>query len=150
MPANRMGNEADTCRTLITPKLQAVGWESEPHSIAEQRNFTDGRIVVHRTKAACRPTKRAVRFFNQWGTAEEWIEARTNAARLTRLYWHDFVASPAYSQADLLELILRRTGQTFWVAALNGHRELGRLAFPDGLDPWKVNKERREHAMRWK
>jgi len=54
-----MGTEADTCRTLITPKLQAAGWENEPHSIAEQRTFTDGRIVVHGNKATRRPGKRA-------------------------------------------------------------------------------------------
>ena len=41
-----MTTEADTCRTLITPKLQAAGWDSDPHSIAEQRFFTDGRIIV--------------------------------------------------------------------------------------------------------
>ena len=28
------------------PKLQAAGWDDEPRSIAEQRTFTDGRIVV--------------------------------------------------------------------------------------------------------
>jgi type I restriction enzyme, R subunit len=37
--------EADTCRKLVVPKLQAAGWDSEPHSIAEQRTITDGRIV---------------------------------------------------------------------------------------------------------
>lgn len=52
-------NEADTCRTLITPKLQAAGWDNDPHSIAEQRSFTDGRIVVHGNKAARRKGKRA-------------------------------------------------------------------------------------------
>lgn len=40
-----MPNEADTCRKLVVPKLQAAGWDSEPHSIAEQRTITDGRIV---------------------------------------------------------------------------------------------------------
>src|SRR5882757_3541901 len=54
-----MATEADTCRTLITPKLQAAGWDSEPHSIAEQRTFTDGRIVVHGNKATRRKGKRA-------------------------------------------------------------------------------------------
>jgi hypothetical protein len=54
-----MPTEADTCRTLITPKLQAAGWESDPHSIAEQRFFTDGRIVVHGNKATRRKGKRA-------------------------------------------------------------------------------------------
>jgi type I restriction enzyme R subunit len=38
-------NEADTCRKLVTPKLQAAGWDSEPHSIGEQRTITDGRII---------------------------------------------------------------------------------------------------------
>lgn len=38
-------NEADTCRKQVLPRLQAAGWEIEPHSIAEQRTITDGRIV---------------------------------------------------------------------------------------------------------
>src|SRR2546422_4600671 len=38
-------NEADTCRKFIVPRLQASGWDDEPHSIAEQRTITDGRIV---------------------------------------------------------------------------------------------------------
>jgi len=29
--------EADTCRLYVVPKLQAAGWDAEPHSIAEQR-----------------------------------------------------------------------------------------------------------------
>src|SRR5947209_4548542 len=37
--------EADTCRKFVVPKLQAAGWDNEPHSIAEQRTITDGRIV---------------------------------------------------------------------------------------------------------
>src|ERR1700681_1917229 len=43
--------EADTCRQYVVPKLQAAGWDSEPRSIAEQRSFTNGRIVVAGTKA---------------------------------------------------------------------------------------------------
>jgi type I restriction enzyme R subunit len=54
-----MLTEADTCRTLITPKLQAVGWEADPHSIAEQRFFTDGRIIVRGDRAERRKGKRA-------------------------------------------------------------------------------------------
>ena len=38
-------NETDTCRKFGLPKLQAAGWDNEPHSIAEQRTITDGRIV---------------------------------------------------------------------------------------------------------
>lgn len=40
-----MNTEADTCRKFVVPKLQAAGWDNEPHSIAEQRTITDGRVV---------------------------------------------------------------------------------------------------------
>jgi hypothetical protein len=52
-------NEADTCRTYVVPKLQAAGWEDEPHSIAEQRYFTDGRIVVRGNSALRKKGKKA-------------------------------------------------------------------------------------------
>jgi len=42
---DRSNTEADTCRKFVVPKLQAVGWEQEPHSIAEQRTITDGRVI---------------------------------------------------------------------------------------------------------
>ena len=38
-------NEADTCRKLVVPRLQAAGWDTPPHAINEQRTFTDGRVV---------------------------------------------------------------------------------------------------------
>ncbi|CAA6819883.1 MAG: Type I restriction-modification system, restriction subunit R (EC [uncultured Thiotrichaceae bacterium] len=37
-------NEADTCRIFVTPKLRSAGWEKLPHSITEQKYFTDGRV----------------------------------------------------------------------------------------------------------
>jgi type I restriction enzyme, R subunit len=40
-------NEADTCRTFVVPKLQEVGWEDAPCSIAEQRYFTNPRGSIH-------------------------------------------------------------------------------------------------------
>ena len=52
-------NEADTCRKYVVPRLQAAGWDSEPHSITEQRTFTDGRIVVAGTRARRLKQKRA-------------------------------------------------------------------------------------------
>jgi type I site-specific restriction endonuclease len=51
--------EADTCRTMITSKPQAAGWDTEPHSIAGQRMFTDGRVAVHGSRGRRRPGKRA-------------------------------------------------------------------------------------------
>ena len=38
-----------------------------------------------------RPAKRVVRFYNQRGTAEQWIKEGKNAVRWTRLSCHDFV-----------------------------------------------------------
>lgn len=40
-----MNTEADTCRKYVVPRLLALGWDSEPHSIAEQRTVTDGRVI---------------------------------------------------------------------------------------------------------
>ncbi len=51
--------EADTCRKFVVPLLQKAGWDNEPHSIAEQRFFTAGRIVSHGPTARRRPGKRA-------------------------------------------------------------------------------------------
>jgi len=51
-------NEADTCRKYVVPKLQEAGWENEPHSITEQRSFTDGRIIVVGSKARRQSQKR--------------------------------------------------------------------------------------------
>src|SRR3569833_915125 len=38
-----MSTEADTCRTLVLPKLYAVGWFDD--QLAEQRTYTKGRII---------------------------------------------------------------------------------------------------------
>jgi type I restriction enzyme R subunit len=40
-----MRTEADTCRQLVVPKLQAAGWDDVPYAINEQRTFTDGRVL---------------------------------------------------------------------------------------------------------
>ena len=53
--------KADTCRILITSKLQSAGWDSDPHSITEQRIFADGRIVVHGITSAS-SASRAIAF----------------------------------------------------------------------------------------
>jgi type I restriction enzyme R subunit len=53
-----MPTEADTCRQWVVPKLQAAGWDDEPHAIAEQRTITDGRIVPVGQGFTRRPPKR--------------------------------------------------------------------------------------------
>jgi type I restriction enzyme R subunit len=54
-----MANEADTCRRFVVPKLQAAGWDTDPHRVNEQVTFTDGRIVLSGTQGRRRPGKRA-------------------------------------------------------------------------------------------
>jgi type I restriction enzyme R subunit len=39
-------NEADTCQTLVRPRLEAAGWDGDKHFYSEQTPFTDGRIIV--------------------------------------------------------------------------------------------------------
>jgi type I restriction enzyme R subunit len=53
-----MSNEADTCRKQVVPKLQAAGWDTAPHTIAEQRSVTDGRIVPVGKGFVRKPPKR--------------------------------------------------------------------------------------------
>jgi type I restriction enzyme R subunit len=51
-------SEADTCRKFVVPKLVAAGWDSDPHSVAEQRTITDGRIVPVGKGFVRKPPKR--------------------------------------------------------------------------------------------
>src|SRR5271166_3843445 len=53
-----MPTEADTCRKFVVPKLQEAGWDNEPHSIAEQRTITDGRIIPVGKGFVRKPPKR--------------------------------------------------------------------------------------------
>jgi type I restriction enzyme, R subunit len=51
--------EADTCRKFVVPRLLAAGWDTDPHSIAEQRSITDGRIIPVGKGFVRKPPKRA-------------------------------------------------------------------------------------------
>jgi type I site-specific restriction endonuclease len=53
-----IATEADTCRKFVVPKLTAAGWDNDPHSIAEQRTITDGRIVPVGKGFVRKPPKR--------------------------------------------------------------------------------------------
>jgi len=43
---------------FVVPKLQALGWDDEPHSIAEQRTITDGPIIPAGKGFVHKPPKR--------------------------------------------------------------------------------------------
>lgn len=51
--------EAETCRKMVRPRIEAAGWDAPPHALNEQVSFTDGRIVVAGPKVRRRPQKRA-------------------------------------------------------------------------------------------
>lgn len=51
--------EADTCREFVTPRLVESGWSVAPHTIGEQRTFTNGRIIVAGGKVRRGKQKRA-------------------------------------------------------------------------------------------
>jgi len=51
--------EADTSREFVTPILVQAGWSISPHSIGEQRSFTNGRIFVTGGKVRRGQQKRA-------------------------------------------------------------------------------------------
>src|SRR3954451_20080846 len=78
-------SEADTCRKLVVPKLQSAGWDNEPHSIAEQRSITDGRIVPVGKTFIRRPPKRVdylLRYRRDFPLAV--VEAKTEYATATQ------------------------------------------------------------------
>jgi type I restriction enzyme R subunit len=52
-----MGNEADTCRKYVLPKLYDAGWTDD--QIFEQVYFTDGKIIVLGNKCRRKKQKRA-------------------------------------------------------------------------------------------
>lgn len=52
-----MSNEAETCGRFVVTRLQAVGWDSEPHRLDEQITFTGDRIIGNGRKGR-RPGKR--------------------------------------------------------------------------------------------
>jgi len=52
-----MGNEAETCRDYVLPKLRKAGWSED--QIIEQKYFTDGRIVTTGEKHFRKPGKKA-------------------------------------------------------------------------------------------
>ena len=96
-----MSNEADTCRTSVTPLLQSAGWDTDPHAISEQRSITDGRIVPVGQRFVRRPPLRAdyLLFFRRdfplavveakaaYRTAADGLQQAKNSAERLGLYF---------------------------------------------------------------
>lgn len=127
-----MANEADTCRQHVVPKLQSVGWDAEPHSIAEQRTITDGRVIPVGKGFVRKPPKRVdylLRFTRDFTLAV--VEAKASyktaadAVQQARTYAEMLGLKFAYATngADIIEIDYF-TGRETHVAAYPSPGEL--------------------------
>ena len=107
-----MLTEADTCRKFVVPKLQAAGWDNEPHSIAEQRTITDGRIVPVGKGFVRKPSKKVdylLRYTRDFPLAvveaKVTYKAAENAVQQARQYAEMLGLKFAYATngADIIE-----------------------------------------------
>ena len=109
-----MNTEADTCRKYVVPKLLALDWDSDPHSIAEQRTITDGRVIpVGKEGFIRKPPKRVdylLRYTRDFPLAV--VEAKasyktaTDAVQQARLYAEmlDLKFAYATNGTDIIEI----------------------------------------------
>jgi len=86
-----MTNEADTCLRSVVPKLQSSGWDNEPHSIAEQRTVTDGRVIPVGNSLVRKPPKRVdylLRYTRDFAVVEAKVsyKSATDAVQQARSY----------------------------------------------------------------
>lgn len=78
-----MGTEADTCRTLITPRLQAAGWDSDAFDLLCPLAFN--ALVLTRRQRADRLKKQQAAFFGYFapeGRGRADCDRRCRALRL--------------------------------------------------------------------
>lgn len=129
-----MNTEADTCRKLVVPKLTSAGWDNEPHSIAEQRTITDGRVVPVGKGFVRKPPKRVdylLRYTRDFNLAV--VEAKASyrtaaeAVQQARLY------------ADILQLkfAYATNGQDIIEIDYFTGKERRVMAFPSPDELWQ-------------
>jgi hypothetical protein len=83
---------------------QAKSW-NKPRRVAAKMEWHNGELfprVGFIVTNLSRPAKRVVRFYNQRGTAEQWIKGGKNAVKWTRLSCHDFVDNQVRLQLFVL------------------------------------------------
>ncbi len=92
---------------------QAASWDQARRVVAkvewhQGELFPRVGFIVTNLPWRC---KRVVRFYNQRGTAEQWIKEGKNAVKWTKLSCHDFVDN----QVDCICLLWHTTWATFCV-----------------------------------
>ena len=132
-PAVTSLNEADTCRKFVVPKLQAAGWENDPHSITEQRYFTDGRIVVRGNRAERKRGKKAdylLRYTRDFPIAV--VEAKAIYRRAV----DGLQQAKEYAQILGLKFAFASNGQEIIEFDLTSGFERTVVAFPTPAELW--------------
>jgi len=105
---------------------QAESWDKPRRVVAKIEHHKDelfprvGFIVTNLR----RPSWQVVKFYNQRGTAEQWIKEGKNAVKWTRLSCHDFVDNQVRLQ--------------LFVLAYNLGNFLRRLALPQNVKHWSL------------
>lgn len=145
-------NEADTCRLYVTPKLQVAGWDTSPHSLNEQKVFTDGRIFAAGGTVTKGPQKRAdylLRYTRDFSIAV--VEAKPEDAILGR--YSSFV-EPSDAQhkrgdlrARMIDDVNEHLGPHSAQVAASDHQRgrggrnlLSHHRDPPGVDIWRARR----------
>jgi len=123
-PVGRPPHEVRRCHASFT--YQAGSW-SKPRRVVAKVEWHPGElyprvgfIVTNMTRAA----ERVVAFYNQRGTAEQWIKEGKNAVTWTRLSCHRFAANAVRLQLHAL--------------AYNLANFLRTLALPEAVRQWSL------------
>jgi hypothetical protein len=113
-------------RTLASFRNQAQSWK-KPRRVVAKVEWHPGelypRVGVIVTNLA-RPAERVVIFYNQRGTAEQWIKEGKGAIKWTRLSCRTFAASAVRLQLHAL--------------AYNLGNFMSTLAMPKAAEPWSL------------
>lgn len=109
-----MNTEADTCRKYVVPKLLTLGWDSDPHSIAEQRTITDGRVIPVGKEGFIRRSPKRVDYLLRYTRdfplavveAKASYKTATDAVQQARLYAEMLGLKFAYATngTDIIEI----------------------------------------------
>lgn len=118
-----MRSDAFTLASATRPSPGAGHAGSWPRSSGTPANSIRPRVGFLVTNL-CRPPERVVAFYNQRGTAEQWIKEGKNAIRWTRLSCRSMRANAARLQLHAL--------------ADNRANFLRTLALPDEVERWSL------------
>ncbi len=127
-------SEADTCRKFVVPKLQAAGWEKEPHSIAEQRTITDGRIVPVGKGFIRKPPKRVDYLLNH---TPDFPLAVVEAKAAYKSAADGMQQAKAYAEMLGLKFAYATNGQEIIEFDYFTGMETSRTDYPSPADLWR-------------